>query len=148
MANRHHHAKHMKRKRKALKQLKTLVGRVYRDIERQLPQQPSDVQTAFQETLEKSQRILNQQRQDKDKLYSFHAPEVECIAKGKAHKKYEFGVKVGITVTNNSNFILGARSFPGNPYDGHTPGALPGTSRNPQWHPRQGSVCRFGLSRC
>jgi transposase, IS5 family len=78
------------------------------------------VQTAFQETLGKSQRILNQQRQDKDKLYSFHAPEVECIAKGKAHKKYEFGVKVGITVTNNSNFILGARSFPGNPYDGHT----------------------------
>lgn len=120
MANRYHHAKHMKRKRKALKQLKTLVGRVYRDIERQLPQQTSNVQTAFQETLEKSQRILNQQRQDKDKLYSFHAPEVECIAKGKVHKKYEFGVKVGITVTNNSNFILGARSFPGNPYDGHT----------------------------
>ena len=120
MANRYHHAKHMKRKRKALKQLKTLVGRVYRDIERQLPQQPSDVQTAFQETLGKSQRILSQQRQDKDKLYSFHAPEVECIAKGKVHKKYEFGVKVGITVTNKSNFILGARSFPGNPYDGHT----------------------------
>lgn len=120
MANRYHHAKHMKRKRKALKQLKTLVGRVYRDIERQLPQQPPGVQTAFQETLAKSQRILNQQRQDKDKLYSFHAPEVECIAKGKAHKKYEFGVKVGLTVTHNSNFILGARSFPSNPYDGHT----------------------------
>ena len=45
---------------------------------------------------------------------------MECIAKGKVHKKYEFGVKVGITVTNKSNFVLGARSFPGNPYDGHT----------------------------
>lgn len=120
MANRYHHARHMKRKRKALKQLKTLVGRVQRDVERQLQAQPETVRSVFQEALEKTRRILNQERQDKDKLYSFHAPEVECIAKGKAHKKYEFGVKVGITVTNNSNFILGARSFPGNPYDGHT----------------------------
>ena len=84
MANRYLHAKHMKRKRKALKQLKTLVGQEYRDIERQLPEQPSCVQTTFQETLEKSHRILNQQRLDKDKLYSFHAPEVECITKATA----------------------------------------------------------------
>ncbi len=120
MANRYSHAKQMKRKRKALKHLKTLVGRVYRDIERQLPKQPLVVRTAFQDTLEKTQRILTQQTHDKNKLYSFHAPEVECISKGKVHKKYEFGVKVGITVTNKSNFVLGARSFPGNPYDGHT----------------------------
>lgn len=120
MANRYRHAKQMKRKRKMLKQLKTLVGRVYRDIERQLTDQPDGVKCAFKETLEKTQRILNQQPQDKNKLYSFHATEVECIAKGKVHKKYEFGVKVGITVTNKSNFVLGARSFPGNPYDGYT----------------------------
>ena len=120
LANRYHHAKQMKRKRKMLKQLKTLVGRVYRDVERQLEKQSDAVKAAFKETLEKTQRILNQQPQDKNKLYSFHAPEVECIAKGKVHKKYEFGVKVGITVTNKSNFVLGARSFPGNPYDGHT----------------------------
>ncbi len=120
MTNRYNHAKQMKRKQKTLKQLKTWVGRVYRDIERQLPTQPIEVREAFKETLEKTQRILTQQRHDKNKLYSFHAPEVECITKGKVHKKYEFGVKVGITVTNNSNFVLGARSFPGNPYDGHT----------------------------
>ena len=120
MANRYSHARQMKRKRKALKHLKTLVGRVYRDIERQLPKQPLVVRTAFQDTLEKTQRILTQQTHDKNKLYSFHAPEVECISKGKVHKKYEFGVKVGITVTNQSNFVLGARSFPGIPYDGHT----------------------------
>jgi IS5 family transposase len=120
MANRYSHAKQMKRKRKMLKQLKTLVGRVYRDIERQLDNQSDAVKSAFKETLAKTQRILNQQPQDKNKLYSFHATEVECIAKGKVHKKYEFGVKVGITVTNKSNFVLGARSFPGNPYDGHT----------------------------
>lgn len=120
MANRYSHAKQMKRKRKMLKQLKTLVGRVYRDIDRQLDNQSDAVKSAFKETLEKTQRILSQQTQDKNKLYSFHAPEVECVAKGKVHKKYEFGVKVGITVTNKSNFVLGARSFPGNPYDGHT----------------------------
>lgn len=120
LANRYQHARQMQRKRKALKQLKTLVGRVYRDIERQLPAQPVEVQAAFQETLHKSRRILAQQSYDKNKLYSFHAPEVECIAKGKVHKKYEFGVKVGVTVTNQSNFVLGTRSFPGNPYDGHT----------------------------
>ncbi len=120
MANRYSHAKQMKRKRKMLKQLKTLVGRVYRDIERQLADQSDTVKLAFKETLEKTQRILNQQPQDKNKLYSFHATEVECISKGKVHKKYEFGVKVGITVPNKSNFVLGARSFPGNPYDGHT----------------------------
>lgn len=120
MANRYSHARQMKRKRKMLKQLKTLVGRVYRDIDRQLLSQSDSVQLAFKDTLEKTQRILNQQSQDKNKLYSFHAPEVECIAKGKVHKKYEFGVKVGITVTHKSNFVLGARSFPGNPYDGHT----------------------------
>ncbi|WP_347987885.1 IS5 family transposase [Methylomonas sp. AM2-LC] len=120
MANRYSHAKQMKRKRKMLKQLKTLVGRVYRDIDRQLLDQSDAVKLVFKDTLEKTQRILTQQTQDKNKLYSFHAPEVECIAKGKVHKKYEFGVKVGITVTNKSNFVLGARSFPGNPYDGHT----------------------------
>lgn len=120
MANRYSHAKQMKRKQKMLKQLKTRVERVYRDIERQLPTQSSEVQLAFKDTMQKSERILTQQKQDKNKLYSFHAPEVECISKGKAHKKYEFGVKVGITVTNKSNFVLGARSFPGNPYDGHT----------------------------
>ncbi|NOU15691.1 MAG: hypothetical protein HOO92_17310 [Methylococcaceae bacterium] len=82
--------------------------------------QSADVQTAFKDTLVKIHRILTQERHDKDKLYSFHTPEVECISKDKAHKKYEFGVKVGITVTNKSNFLLGARSFPGNPYDRHT----------------------------
>ncbi|MGZ8143954.1 MAG: IS5 family transposase [Methylosarcina sp.] len=119
-SHRYQHAKQIQRKRKALKQLKTLVGRVYRDIQRQLPQQEPAVQRVFQDAMEKTQRILNQKRTDKSKLYSFHAPEVECISKGKARQKYEFGVKVGITVTNKSNFVLGARSFPGNPYDGDT----------------------------
>lgn len=53
-------------------------------------------------------------------LYSIHAPEVECISKGKAHKRYEFGVKTGVTSTLKNNLILGMRTFTGNPYDSHT----------------------------
>ena len=56
----------------------------------------------------------------KDKLYALHEPEVDCIFKGKAHKRYEFGVKVGIVCTQQAGFVIGMRSYPGNPYDGHT----------------------------
>ncbi len=69
-------------------------------------------------------RIHSQPRKrsegDPPKLYSVHAPEVECIAKGKANKQYEFGVKVGIVSTSKESFVIGATSLPGNPYDGHT----------------------------
>jgi IS5 family transposase len=76
-------------------------------------------------TLEKANRIVEQSRQkkrvgDTPKLYSFHAPEVECISKGKSRKPYEFGVKVGIATTWSGNLIVGTRAFAGNPYDGHT----------------------------
>jgi IS5 family transposase len=60
------------------------------------------------------------QRHDKNKVYSVHEPEVECIAKGKAGKPYEFGNKVSVAVTSRGGWLVGARSFTGNPYDGHT----------------------------
>ena len=69
--------------------------------------------------LERAERIRTQQRFDKNKLYALHAPEVECIGKGKARKPYEFGVKVSLAVTHKQGLMVGARSFPGNPYDGH-----------------------------
>ncbi len=65
-------------------------------------------------------RLLKQKRNDKNKLCSLHAPEVECISKGKAHKKYEFGCKVGVATTSKDNFVVGAMVFHGNLYDGHT----------------------------
>jgi len=71
-------------------------------------------------------RLLRQRREDRgrDKLYSLHAPEVECIGKGKAQARYEFGCKVSIATINaaapGGQFVLGARALPGNPYDGHT----------------------------
>ncbi len=70
--------------------------------------------------LARAERIRTQQRHSKNKLYALHAPEVECIGKGKARKPCEFGVKVSLAVTHRHGLLVGARSFPGYPYDGHT----------------------------
>ncbi len=118
--NRYGHARQLRRQRRTTSKLKTVLGRVYRDIERRLAEQPEPVQAAFAEAMALTKRLLAQQRHDKKKLYALHAPEVECIAKGKAHKRYEFGVKVSIATTNRSNLVVGAQSLPGSPYDGHT----------------------------
>jgi IS5 family transposase len=119
MGHRYAAAKQMKRARKQFKSVKRYLGCVYRDIERQLEKQPQ-LQQRFDELLKKTERLLTQKRDDKNKLYSLHAPEVECIGKGKAHKKYEFGVKTTIATTHKSNFVVGIKALPGNPYDGHT----------------------------
>jgi len=115
---RYAHAKQMKRARRETKRLKTFLGRVIRDIERKVPQ-PDDELILL---LEHAQRIHDRKRDDKNKLYSIHAPEVECISKGKAHKRYEFGVKVSVTTTSRDSWVLGIDAQPGNPYDGHTLG--------------------------
>ena len=67
-----------------------------------------------------SKRLLEQTRHSKNKLYSLHAPEVDCISKGKVHKRYEFGSKVSVATTHKGNWVAGMRSYAGNPYDGHT----------------------------
>ena len=112
-------AKQLKRAKKQVKQLKRYLGCVYRDIKRQLIER-EDLATYFEDILGKTARLLTQQKTDKNKLYSLHAPEVECIAKGKSHRRYEFGVKVSLASTHRKNFIIGMQAFPGNPYDGHT----------------------------
>ena len=109
-------AQQYRRARKMTKKLKTLLGRVYRDIQRKMPKPDSELTGLLQLT----DRLLKQQKNSKNKLYSIHAPEVECIAKGKAHKRYEFGVKVGMATTSRDNWIVGIGAFHGNPYDGHT----------------------------
>jgi IS5 family transposase len=114
--NRYRAAGQHKRANRMVKKLKTYLGRVVRDIRRKAP----EIDSELGDLLAMADRLLAQQRDSKNKLYSLHAPEVECIGKGKAHKKYEFGVKVGVVSTSRGNWILGARSFPGNPYDGHT----------------------------
>jgi IS5 family transposase len=118
------HAKQFKRARKPLRSLKTYLGRVRRDIIRKI--EGNEALTAiFAAPLSRALRVLTQKkRQEAPKVYSMHAPEVECIGKGKAHKPYEFGVKVSVATTlkpsKGGQFILHAKSLPGNPYDGHT----------------------------
>ncbi len=118
-AGRYAHARQFKRMRRTIKKQRTLAGRIVRDIERQIDGKP-EIITKLAGLLCRVKRILTQQPKDKNKLYALHAPEVECIAKGKAKQPYEFGVKVGIAVTHKQGLIVGARSFPGNPYDGDT----------------------------
>jgi transposase, IS5 family len=119
MASRYTHARQMKRARREIKKLKNYLGRVARDLERKM-QGDKKKQEVFAQALALAARLLGQQRASKNKLYSIHAPEVECISKGKTHKKYEFGVKVGIVTTEKESFVIGMKAFPGNPYDAHT----------------------------
>ena len=86
-----------------------------RDIE---PKANPDQFAKLSTLLERARRVYTQQRTDRNKLYAMHAPEVECIGKGKARQPNEFGVKVGIGISAKAGLILGARAFPGNPYDG------------------------------
>jgi len=118
-SGRYGHARQYRRMRREVKQLRTYLGRVVRDIERRIAGDRG-LEEAFREELQLAKRLLTQEMKDRHKLYSVHAPEVECISKGKAHKRYEFGVKASIAVTNRSNFVVGGQSLPGNPYDGHT----------------------------
>ncbi len=117
---RYAHARQFKRMNKALRTLRSRVGRVWRDIDRQKEQVTGAARIKLDDLMARTKRILEQRAKDKNKLYALHAPEVECISKGKARTPYEFGVKVSITTTLKEGFVLGARSMPGNPYDGHT----------------------------
>ena len=112
------HAKQFKRAGKCTKKLHTLLGRIVRNIYKRTVQ--SEIDTHLQTFLDRAEKLLLQQRNSKDKLYSIDAPEVECISKGKAHRRYEFGCKVSVGLTNKSNWIVGVQALHGNPYDGHT----------------------------
>lgn len=107
-------AKQMKRARRESKRLRLYLGCVIRDIQRKCPKPGA----ALKLLLERAQRIFGQQRHDHHKLYSVHAPEVECIAKGKAHKPYEFGCKVAVVTTAKTNWVVGIEAVHDNPYDG------------------------------
>jgi IS5 family transposase len=129
---RYAHAKQFKRANRSLRTLRTYLGRVMRDIERRIKERP-DLNTVFRRELFNAGRVLAHKRGRRKPgdplpvhapIYSLHAPEVECIGKGKAHKPYEFGVKVSVTTTLKASpggqFVLNAKALPGRPYDGHT----------------------------
>ena len=112
MQGRYAHAKQMKRSRKETKKLKNYLGRIRRELRRKTG---ASVSPALDELLRIGERLLGQQRKGKNKLYSCHAPEVECIAKGKVHKRYEFGCKVSVAATSRDNWIVGIQAHHGNP---------------------------------
>jgi IS5 family transposase len=118
------HAKQFRRLQRVLKRQRTILGIVIREVQRKMKSEgfaPEHPKAASDLTLwlERAERVRSQQRSDKNKLYALHAPEVECIGKGKARKPYEFGVKSAVVVSHQHGLMLGARTFPGNPYDGH-----------------------------
>jgi transposase, IS5 family len=117
--NRHH---------RQLRLLRIRLGRIIRDIRRKIAGK-TDLEALFEWPLTRANQIRSQQQRQRGwKLYSFHAPEVECIGKGKASAPYEFGVKASIATTNarapGGQFVLHAKTLPGNPYDGHTLGVV------------------------
>jgi IS5 family transposase len=111
------HPKNRKKAIGAARKLKTIAGRVVREIERKLTEEQKQ---KYKEKIEIFNRILKQKKNDKEKIYSIHEPKVYCISKGKEHKKYEFGAKASIVITKKSGIIVGAYSLEKNQYDGHT----------------------------
>ena len=126
------HAKQFKRLHRTVKRQRTIVGKLIREVRSRLSTGAFNTAAApttgaglgplaaLYTLLERADRIRTQQPKDKNKLYALHAPEVECISKGKARIRYEFGVKVSLAVTHKQGLIVGAKRFVGNPYDGHT----------------------------
>jgi IS5 family transposase len=113
------HPSRMKRAKKARKRLKTIANAQIRDLQRKMNAAQT---TAYQDKLALYFRAANQQPHDRDKVYSLHKPFTRCISKGKAHKQYEFGNKVGIIVTGNKGrkIITAVTAFKDTPFDGHT----------------------------
>lgn len=109
------HVKRRKKANAAKRKLKTIAGRLVRELERKLP-----IDSKKRAELECFKKVLSQTLKSKDKIYSLHEPEVYCIAKGKAHKKYEYGCKASIVLTQKTGIIVGAMTFKTNVYDGHT----------------------------
>jgi IS5 family transposase len=112
-----HNKKQQKVSRKADRKIKTIAGRLVRELERKLT---SEALIKHSSSLELFKRVLAQKRSDSNKVYSLHEPHVQCISKGKEHKKYEFGNKVSLMITKTSGVIVGALSLEKNDYDGHT----------------------------
>ena len=118
---RYAHARQFQRMRKGLRTLKGYTGRIMRDIQRQLGAiSDPGLRDRIAKEIVLADRLLRQKPKDRRKLYALHEPEVDCISKGKARVRYEFGCKVSVATTHREGFVVGMRAMPGNPYDGHT----------------------------
>jgi IS5 family transposase len=118
--SRYAHAQQFKRARKKTKELRNYLGRVMRDIDRYYARTTSTPDKKLSHLLDVCGWIYEQKKKDKNKVYAVHALEVECISKGKAHKRYEFGCKTSVVSASQGNWVLASDAIHGNPYDGHT----------------------------
>lgn len=124
------HSRKMKKAKRELKRLRVYLGRLLRDVLRELEGHPV-LEKRASPVVSTIGRVLMQEKQDTNKVYSLHEPHVECISKGKAHKKYEFGCKASLVLTEKEGFVLSCEAIHGNPYDGHTlEQSLQSASRN------------------
>lgn len=131
------HPKNNSKAKKTDRKVKTITGRLVRELERNSP--PNSI---YQTDIELFKQILQQKKNSKNKIYSLHEPETTCISKGKEHKKYEFGNKVSIVKTQNTGVIVGVMGFR-NEFDGHTlEPSLEQTQRLVGKAPKQASVDR------
>lgn len=112
-AGRDAHARQYRRMQRKIRKLRTWLGRVIRDVQRK----DGELTGALQHKIENAQRRYEQRRESKNELHALHAPEAECIAKGKVRTPYEFDVKVSVVVTAKEGLVAGMRSMPGNPYN-------------------------------
>jgi len=129
------HPKRKKKAQKAQKKLRTIAGRVVRELQNKLPQ---EILPSYLDQLTFYQNVLNQGKSDKNKIYSLHKPFTACIAKGKAHKQYEFGNKIGLIINPKNLIVLGIDAFEGNPHDSRTiEPLLEQVNRNLNYQPKE-----------
>ena len=112
-----HHPKRKKEATSALRKLRVIAGRLVRELQRKLSKEALEL---YLEQLINCNKVISQKQQDANKMYSLHEPNTACIAKGKAHKKFEFGSKVSIAIVPTANIIVGVKNFNGNPNDTST----------------------------
>lgn len=135
------HAKKRRKARKALRRLRTIAGILLREARRALPD-PVVVREAERFAL--YERVLSQKKNDQNKIYSLHEPQVYCVAKGKDHKPYEYGAKASIVSTAQRGIILSAVNHPENVYDSHTLPSVLNTAQQVREKPIQRAVCDRG----
>lgn len=112
-----HHPRNYPKAQKAKRKMRTIAGRLVRELKRKLP----DNQLGqYFERLEVYEKVLKQNKSDKNKIYSLHEPHVACIAKGKVAKKFEFGSKVSVAMSKEENMVLAVVNYAGNPNDSKT----------------------------
>lgn len=111
------HLKNRQQSGQAVQRLQTISGRLLRAMQRKMTE---EVLEFYGETFSLYQRVLNQKRGDKNKLYSLHESHVYCMSKGKPHQRYECGTKASLTTTRDSGIVIGVLAFAKNVFDGHS----------------------------